>query len=210
MNFKEIWENLSSIDVSKHIQQKGNLSFLSWAWAWGVLMSEYPEAQYKFKSPVNYANGTCEVWVKLSIGEHTRQMWLPVMDFKNKSIVNPSSRDVSDTRMRCLVKCMAMFGLGHYIYAGEDIPSIPVLDKKDTISGDDVDAAKVEKAYSYFVKMIEADADETEIAPKIQTAYARLTPDEQISVNNLLKQVKFEKRQMNTILRGFLEFSING
>jgi len=206
MNFKEIWENLSSIDVSKHIQQKGNLSFLSWAWAWGVLMSEYPEAQYKFKSPVNYANGTCEVWVKLSIGEHTRQMWLPVMDFKNKSIVNPSSRDVSDTRMRCLVKCMAMFGLGHYIYAGEDIPSIPVLDKKDTISGDDIDVEKVEKAYSYFVKMIEADVDETEIAPKIQTAYARLTPDEQISVNNLLKQVKFEKRQMNTILRGFLEF----
>jgi len=44
------------------------------------------------------------------------------MDHRNKAIVNPTSRDVSDARMRCLVKCIAMFGLGHYIYAGEDLP----------------------------------------------------------------------------------------
>ena len=50
-------------------------------------------------------------------------MWLPVMDNRNNSIANPSSRQVSDTKMRCLVKCFALYGLGHYIYAGEDIPS---------------------------------------------------------------------------------------
>ena len=54
-------------------------------------------------------------------------MWLPVMDNRNKAVVNPTSRDVSDARMRCLVKCIAMFGLGHYIYAGEDLP-LAVLD----------------------------------------------------------------------------------
>ena len=49
-------------------------------------------------------------------------MWLPVMDNRNKSIANPSSRDISDARMRCLVKAIAMHGLGAYIYAGEDLP----------------------------------------------------------------------------------------
>ena len=49
-------------------------------------------------------------------------MWLPVMDNRNKSIVNPTTRDISDARMRCLVKAIAMHGLGIYIYAGEDLP----------------------------------------------------------------------------------------
>jgi len=49
-------------------------------------------------------------------------MWLPVMDNRNNPIKNPNSRQVSDTTMRCLVKCLALFGLGHYIYAGEDLP----------------------------------------------------------------------------------------
>ena len=47
--------------------------------------------------------------------------------YRNKAVVNPTSRDVSDARMRCLVKCIAMFGLGHYIYAGEDLP-LAVMD----------------------------------------------------------------------------------
>ena len=44
------------------------------------------------------------------------------MDYKNNANKEPTARDISDTRMRCLVKCLAMFGLGHYIYAGESIP----------------------------------------------------------------------------------------
>ena len=30
--------------------------------------------------------------------------------------------DINTAIMRCLVKCLAMFGLGTYIYAGEDLP----------------------------------------------------------------------------------------
>ena len=63
------------------------------------------------------------MWCKVKIGELERLMWLPVMDYKNKAIVNPDTRAVSDTRMRCLTKCLAMYGLGHYIYAGEDLPT---------------------------------------------------------------------------------------
>tara|TARA_R100000030_G_C3224612_1_gene116781 strand:- start:448 stop:918 length:471 start_codon:yes stop_codon:yes gene_type:complete len=50
-------------------------------------------------------------------------MWLPVMDFKNNAVQNPNSMEVNKAKMRCLTKCLGMYGLGHYIYAGEDVPS---------------------------------------------------------------------------------------
>ncbi len=119
---KEIWQTLSAIDVSGKTEKKGNLTYLSWAWAWGVLMENYPQARYEFKEPVVYPDETMIVTVEVSIDQVTRAMWLPVLDFKNKAIKNPSAWDVNTTRMRCLTKCLAMFGLGHYIYAGEDLP----------------------------------------------------------------------------------------
>ena len=112
-----VWTTLSAIDVSKHIEKKGNLSYLSWAYAWGTLMKYYPDASYCYFEPRIDENGTVEVEVELTIESITRRMWLPVMDNRNKAVVNPTSREVSDARMRCLVKCIAMFGLGHYIYA---------------------------------------------------------------------------------------------
>ena len=63
------------------------------------------------------------VYCTVTIDGLSRQMWLPVMDFKNQAISNPDCVQVNKAKMRCLVKCLAMFGLGHYIYAGEDLPS---------------------------------------------------------------------------------------
>ena len=121
-----VWADLSAINVNDQIQKKGNLSYLSWAWAWSTLMSKYPESYYVFQDN-RIENGTVMVECVLTIHEGeevaTRTMWLPVMDHRNKAIVDPDTRDISDARMRCLVKCLAMFGLGFYIYAGEDIPS---------------------------------------------------------------------------------------
>jgi len=121
-----IWADLSAINVNEHVQKKGQLSYLSWSWAWSTLMSKYPESYYVFQD-ISQDDGSVMVECTMTIHEGeevaTRSMWLPVMDYKNKSIINPTSRDVSDTRMRCLVKCLAMYGLGFYIYAGEDIPS---------------------------------------------------------------------------------------
>ena len=51
----------------------------------------------------------------------SRKMWLPVMDYTNKSIENPTSRDVSDARMRCLVKTLSLFGLALDLYFGEEL-----------------------------------------------------------------------------------------
>ena len=139
LTHKEVWETLSKVDCSEHIEKKMNLSYLSWAWAWGVLMEHYADAQLTFQAFTDqdgimrdamfYPDGSASVHVTVSIGDLARSMWLPVMDYKNNAISNPSARQISDAKMRCLVKAIALFGLGHYIYAGEDLP---IQDKKET------------------------------------------------------------------------------
>ena len=121
--YESVWKTLSQIDCSDKAESKNGLTYLSWAWAWGILMENYPQATYDFLNEEWDSEGRCTVWCKVKIGELERLMWLPVMDYKNKAIVTPDTRAVSDTRMRCLTKCLAMYGLGHYIYAGEDLPT---------------------------------------------------------------------------------------
>lgn len=126
--YKSVWDKLSKIDLSSQTEKKMNLTYLSWAWAWGVLMENYPEATYNFYQAddgtpfCRYPNGTAEVRCRVQIGELQREMSLAVMDNRSNSVAEPSSTDVNNAKMRCLVKCLAMFGLGHYIYAGEDLP----------------------------------------------------------------------------------------
>lgn len=122
MNYKEIWQKLSAIDCTAHVEKKNGLSYLSWAWAWGVLMEHYPEATYTFDPPQVFHDQTMMVFCTVNIGECSRRMWLPVMDHRNKAIPDPDSFATNTAMMRCLVKCLALYGLGHYIYAGEDLP----------------------------------------------------------------------------------------
>ena len=129
---KQIWDKLSKVDVSKHVDDRGGLSYLSWAWAWGVMMSHYPELTVKWQGQLDengimrdvniYPGGSCMVNCSVTIHDVTHDMWLPVMDYRHKAIANPDARSISDAKMRCLTKCFALFGLGHYIYAGEDLP----------------------------------------------------------------------------------------
>ena len=123
IDFASIWSVLSKVDCSDHIETKMNLSYLSWAWAWGILMENYPIAEYAFAENQYARDESVMVECTVTIEGHSRTMWLPVMDNRNNSILNPSTRQISDAKMRCLVKCLAMFGLGHYIYAGEDLPN---------------------------------------------------------------------------------------
>jgi len=128
LTYKEVWDKLSKIDCSDKVEKKMKLSYLSWAWAWGILQEHYPQAQYIFYQGegdvpyVRYPDGTGEVRCRVSIDNLTREMTLCVMDFKNNAVKNPNSSQVNNSKMRCLTKCLAMFGLGHYIYAGEDLP----------------------------------------------------------------------------------------
>ena len=127
-----IWATLSAIDCSEHIEKKGQFSYLAWTWAWAMVKERYPEANYKIlKDKYFHGSDTLEVRVEVTIEDLSHTMWLPVLDFKNKPIIDPNAFDINTARMRCLVKCLAMFGLGHYIYAGESFPAPPKADPED-------------------------------------------------------------------------------
>ena len=121
-----VWADLSNVNVNDHIEKKGQLSYLSWTWAWSKLKSAYPETYISFKN-VRHKNDsmTVECFINIHDGEEvcSGYGWLPVMDNRNRAVIDPDARAISDARMRCLVKTIAMTtGLGLYIYAGEDIP----------------------------------------------------------------------------------------
>ncbi|MCP3850224.1 MAG: DUF1071 domain-containing protein [Gammaproteobacteria bacterium] len=119
---KNIFKELSAINVNEHTKDKGKFTYLSWTFAWGELQKAYPGSFYEFLPPVFYSDNTCEVFVNVTVEGVTRSMFLAVMNNHNNAVKNPNARQIGDARMRCLVKCIAMFGLGLYIYAGEDIP----------------------------------------------------------------------------------------
>jgi len=88
------------------------------------------------------------VFTRVEIENIEHEMWLPVMDSANKAMKDKPYKytvkkfntktkqyefvekevqtatmfDINKTIMRCLTKNLAMFGLGLYIYAGEDLP----------------------------------------------------------------------------------------
>lgn len=123
------FEVLSSVNVDENKKKKNNLDYLSWAWAWIELHKVYPDATskvYERENGVNYWTDGKTAWVKVGVTveglEHIE--YLPVMDFKNKSIPvdNVTSVDVNKAIQRGLTKAIARHGLGLYIYAGEDFP----------------------------------------------------------------------------------------
>lgn len=131
-NNKSVFNTLYEVDVNEHTEQKGGLTYLSWAWAWKEIKSRYPDANYTIYErdseygAINYFTDGKTCWVKTGVTinglEHIE--YLPVMDFKNKSIPLDlvTSFDVNKAIQRSLTKAVARHGLGLYIYAGEDLP----------------------------------------------------------------------------------------
>lgn len=121
------FEEVLNINVNDKTEKKGNLTYLSWSWAWAEFKKVYPEATYKIKEQDGmYCTGNEKfgymVSTSVTADGLTYEMWLPVMDMRNKAILQPTMFDINKTLMRCLTKNLAMFGLGLYIYAGEDLP----------------------------------------------------------------------------------------
>lgn len=119
------------LNVNEHTEKKQNLTYLSWAWAWQEALKADPKASFKVHtfstvqdgaSPVMNINGTGMVWVDVTLNGTTRTGFLPVMDHRNKPIPEPDAFQVNTALMRCMTKTLALFGLGLYIYAGEDLP----------------------------------------------------------------------------------------
>jgi hypothetical protein len=133
-----VFERLSAINVNEHVEKKSNLSYLSWAWAWSEVKRACPDARYDIKETDYDETLGFMCHTTVTIEGETLEMWLPVMDGANKSMLKTpytyktkygektvegaTTFDINKTIMRCLVKNLAMFGLGLYIFAGEDLP----------------------------------------------------------------------------------------
>lgn len=144
MENKNYFDELYNLNVNGNVEKKNGLSYLSWAWAIAETLKKHPDMTYeilRFENnlPYTYDEKTgYMVFTKVTIQGITREMWLPVMDGANKAMLDhkytyqtrygekeveaATMFDINKTIMRCLTKNLAMFGLGLYIYAGEDLP----------------------------------------------------------------------------------------
>ena len=130
-NMSSVWETLSKVDVSEHIEKKNGLNYLSWAWAWAIVKKHYPKTTFT-KNLYSSANNDCTlpymidpagyafVSVTVNIEDESHTEVLGVFDYNNKPVSQPNSFQVNTALQRCLTKCLAFHGLGYYIYAGED------------------------------------------------------------------------------------------
>lgn len=125
----DVFNTLNAINVNDHTEKKNGLTYLSWAWAWGEVKKRYPDAFYTIYENADgwfYHTDGATCWVKTGVTINGLELieYLPVMDFKNKSIPvgNVTSFDVNKAIQRSLTKAIARHGLGLYIYAGEDLP----------------------------------------------------------------------------------------
>lgn len=145
-----VFAQLNSVNVNDKTEKKDKLTYLSWPFAWAEVKKRFPDATYevmKFDNGLPYVydpNTGYMVYTKVTIEGLTLEMWLPVMDGANKAMKSTpyeyktkygvktveaaTMYEINKAIMRCLVKNLAMFGLGLYIYANEDLPELePVI-----------------------------------------------------------------------------------
>lgn len=151
-----VFEDLNALNINGHTEKKKvegkELTYLSWPWAWAEVKKRYPDAHYtiwKNADGLPYTEDPMTgymVYTSVTIDGITHEMWLPVMNganramkrapyeyttkFGKKSVEAATMMDINKTIMRCLVKNLAMFGLGLYIYAGEDLPEVEQDEQK--------------------------------------------------------------------------------
>ena len=156
------YSELRSINVNEHTEKKGNLTYLSWAWAVDTLLQNDPSATWYYIEPVKF-NETMMVFCRVDAFGKSMTAQLPVMDYKNKAISNPDAMSVNTAMQRCLAKAIALHGIGLYIYSGEDCPNVEteVVDVTDIVialsESADVDALK--KIYLSAVKFCDGNQD---------------------------------------------------
>ena len=212
LTFREIWDTLSAIDVSEYTEEKMNLTYLSWARAI-MLVSNIYEMKYKFCNidglPYRLLpDGSAEVITEITIGKHTRQMALPIMDYKNNPVKDIDSRQLNDNRMRCLVKNLAIFGLGMSVFAQWD-NHLPAEEKdakpKETKSKPEV-ADKHDEAWAkLFVESIELLIKKAKTVDGLSSLYTSPTNKEQFSIlkdrysemsDEILNKFKLKKTEL--------------
>lgn len=125
--------------VECQTDKKSSLTYISWIEAWAKLKQQHPGASYEVHRTEGgrFLHGEGFVMVSVTVpdamlagdepavfADVTHTMWLPVMDHRNNAIENPNPTQINKALMRCLAKCVAMHGLGAYVYMGEDLPTV--------------------------------------------------------------------------------------
>lgn len=161
-NAKSVFDVLNAINVNEHTEKKNGLTYLSWAWAWAEVKKHFPDAFYTIyenANGMNYHTDGRTCWVKTGVTinglEHIE--YLPVMDYRNASIIldNLTSFDVNKAIQRSLTKAVARHGLGLYIYAGEDLPEVDRENKQnelDTVCNEVRNAATMQDLEGLYHK----------------------------------------------------------
>src|SRR5438034_1442201 len=120
------FERLNRINVSEHIEKKGSFSYLCWPYAVAQLRLADPTASWEVRRfdglPFLRTETGYFVEVAVTVQGVTLSQIHPVLDGKNQPIQVPTAFDINTSIQRCLVKAIALHGLGLYIYAGEDLP----------------------------------------------------------------------------------------
>jgi hypothetical protein len=163
------YAELRKINVNDFTEKKGQLTYLSWTWAVDQLLMQDPQAVWEFPEPKVY-NDTMMVFCNVTALGKTMRMQLPVMDNRTNAITNPDARKISDATMRCLAKCIACFGIGLYIFAGEDLPQID-LDVDAILA--DLGKAKDKAALTVAYKKAMNDCKGTKSAEELVIARAK-------------------------------------
>lgn len=143
MKTENYFSKLAQIDCTEHVEKKGRFSYLSWAWAVKKLREVDPTATWEVKrfDGVPYLKTDCGYFVEVEVtvqGLPLSQIH-PILNNQNKPIAEPNSFDINTSIQRCLVKAIALHGLGLYIYAGEDLPEV----QEEMITAQQVGAIKL-------------------------------------------------------------------
>ena len=118
------WETLYGVDVNDKKEKKGNFDYLSWTDAIQKVKDQGSVLNWEPLDDVHFPDGSMEVRMRVTIDGNHHVMWLAVSDHRNQAIVKPDAAAINKARMRCLVKGIAVHGLGLYIYQGEDLPLV--------------------------------------------------------------------------------------
>lgn len=175
-NAQTVWETLSSINPTKAVKEMPNgLKYIPWSQAWRMVKERYPEAReeitefpeyecdrdghwYATGRTVDYRKTSAGVEVEVSViidGKRytcRRPVCASADDgYANRALLNPSYSDINTAQMRCLVKALAMAGLGLNLYYGEDFeakdashqPESNIESSSRSASRDHVDASSM-------------------------------------------------------------------
>jgi len=147
------YKDLRKIDVSKHTEKKGQFTYLSWAWGVDILLQHDGSATWEYKEPLTLPDGSMMVFCSLTAFGKTMTAQLPVLNFRNQAIKNPSTMELNTAMQRCLAKAIALFGISLHLYYGEDLPEGDVLERIENIYKEQ----GIDEARKYFNTLNEVD-----------------------------------------------------